>query len=64
VKAPKKEGKRDPDEWIPKDWIGPALCLEFEDGSRHHGYDPSTIVETFQTYHGIEQAREATFKKP
>lgn len=43
----------------PKAWIGPALWLEFEDGTRHHGYAPETILSTLQAYHGLEQAKEA-----
>lgn len=54
VKAPKSSA---PDG--PKDWIGPALHLEFDDGSRHHGYAPEAVTELIQSYHGIEQAREA-----
>jgi hypothetical protein len=54
-----RQGEVDP----PKAWIGPALWLEFEDSSRHHGYAPETIVELTQAYHSITQAREAAFRR-
>jgi hypothetical protein len=43
----------------PQDWIGPALWLEFKDGTRHHGYAPETVVELIQAYFSIGQARAA-----
>lgn len=42
-------------------WIGAALCLEFEDGSIHHGYDPATVTELHQAFHSLGQARAHAF---
>lgn len=57
---PPKPPKKNPDEFEkPPPWEGAALLLEFEDGSRHHGYDPATIEELGQAFHGLNQARAA-----